>query len=227
MARDFDGVDDELDVGSDTSIDDFAQRTFSCWIVPDVISTNPVIYEKVGTGPQGCRMTLLSTGALRLDFTWTGANGEWDTTNNALTTGTRYHITYTYDNGATTNDPVFVVNGNTATITENGTPTLVADTEAAYNLQFGLDFSSTGDFDGRLQNIVYHNTIMTAAEINTARWWGRPFGGLKVYHPLWTNKLTNEGSATADITAAGTTVVGIVTPVVRPGAAMMGMGIGW
>ena len=77
--------------------------------------------------------------------------------------------------------------------------------------------------DGRLQNFCFDETALTDELVNRARWWGRPKGGVLVYHPFYTTKLDNEGSATAPGTATGSIMGSLVVPCGRPG---MGIGLG-
>lgn len=228
MARDFNGSADFIDWGSDASIDDLSPMTISVWLSRDVSGGNHPLFAKRGFA-NGWILTVDNvTNGLDFEFNWSTARGIW-AGSSTLSATTRYHIVVSYDKGAAAGtDPTMYVNGAAETITENSTPTGTANSDAAESANSGKDGSFGFAFlDGRIGWLCFDSGVWDAAARNRARWWGRPHGGVKVYHPLVTAKLANEGSATANGTATGTAVAGFATPVVRPGAAMMGMGVGW
>lgn len=224
MARDFDGVNDNIGFGSDASIDGFATQTICMWLRHDVATGQNMLLKDTAVSNWSFRIN--SSHLIIFDKDWDGATkGTWRSTTGIGTTVT--HVAVTYDSGSTANDPIFYLNGAVDTTVEILTPAGTAVADAAQNLIAGENAAGSGDYDGAMGCVIYHNAVLTAAEINRARWWGRPMGGLQVYHPFFTDKLTNEGAATANGTATGTTVAAMLTPVVIPGTAMMGMDVGW
>lgn len=225
MARDFDGVDDDIQFGNDASINDFGALSGSCWVELDSTATAQIFITK-GSGPNvGWQFRHNATGQIRVVRTYTGTDGTWTTTTAGITTGTRTHAAFTHD--GTTADVTIYVNGSTVAAT--AAPTGSLDADNAQILAIGEQVvNSVLPLNGRLENVCVANATWTAEQVNRARWWGRP-GAIAVYHPLYTDKLNNEGTATANGTATGTTVTSFtqITPVVRPGSAMMGLGVGW
>lgn len=229
MARNFDGTDDNIAMGSDASIGSFATYTIMAWLDLQTPASNADAWAikgyNDGAADVGWQMTS-STFSNFCEFLqkWTGTQGYWGLPKPANGV---HHIAWTYDTGATTNIPVGYLDGVLQTITVGSTPvgTVVLDTGKA--LRLGESADGNGDYQGKIAHFVYAFGILNAAEVNRHRWWGRPHGGMAVYHPLVTDKLTNEGTGTADGTATGSTMTAMVCPVVRPGSAMMGMGIGW
>jgi hypothetical protein len=121
--------------------------------------------------------------------------------------GTRLHLAVVYDNQSAANDPTIYVDGAAVSLTVISTPTGTASADAAWNLALGeVDDTGGEDFDGALGWLCYANALWSTDQVNRARWWGRPGGAQAVYHPLVTDKLANEGTATADGTATGTTL---------------------
>jgi hypothetical protein len=227
MPRDFDGTDDVLTLGSDASVDDFATKSIALWLLRDTTAFSEIVAKMIDTNTWGIFIRGPG-GGNRLGFghAFSGGNAAWDI--GAISTATRTHIAIVYDNGSTANDPTFYLNGVSQALNLNPTPSGTANADAAHNLCVGETGTGTSDFDGELSHLIYANELFSAADVNRARWWGRAKGGLAVYHPLVTDKLANEGTATADATATGTTVGNdLVTPVVRPGSAMLGCGVGW
>ena len=222
-ARDFDGANDQLSFASDASIDDFVALSGSLWIVIDATATSQVLLAKGNFATDGWYFRFQATSNLRLARTFSGTDAFWTTASPGITAGVRFHVGFTHD--GSTGDATIYYNGSTET-PAGGPPTGTISVDAAETLLAGESNAGTFDLDGREQNICIANATWTAEQMNRARWWGKP-GPVAVYHPLFTDKLANEGTATANGTATGTSVAPFVTPVVRPGTAMMGMGIGW
>lgn len=138
------------------------------------------------------------------------------------------HVCITYDSGSTANNPVAYINGVSVTVNRIVGPAGSFANDAATNLLVGLNPDNSGDYDGRISHFCYDNAVWTAAQANRACWWGEPGGAVKVKHRLTTDKLTNEGTATADATATGATMgAPIGCPVSPKGSVLMGMGVGW
>lgn len=220
--RDFDGTDDEISLGSDASIDEFATRTICAWVRSDSTGVGQVIATK-GTAVNEF-MSNASTDLPRYSSDWTG-DGNWIATTDVVDGATFFHRCVVYSNSATTNDPTFYVNGATDALTTDTNPTGSRTSDAANELQLGESNNDAGDFNGNVGWFIFTNTDLGAAGVNRARWWGRAGGGLVVYHPFVTTKLANEGSGTADGTATGTTVISI-PKVQRPGTvSLTGVGL--
>lgn len=230
--RDFDGTNDSISSGSDTSIDQFVTKSIAMWVRKD---NSGVAWYAVGKDRFALTWGIGNTGGggdnLTFVHAWSGIDGEWQFTNNTMGTGLR-HVVITYDGGGSApgNDPVCYFNGTLqSTVSEVTTPTGTLDTDAAQNFRCGETGANGADMDGRIGWLNYFNGTFTADDRNRAQWWGKARGDVQVYYPWVTTKLTNDGTATATGTATGTTVVNStdVPPVVRPGTAMMGFGVGW
>jgi len=231
MARDFDGTNDRLAVVDALTNMTAAPMTIGYWFVRRTSGTANMCFfilsETATTGGRTLCDGVVTAGVFKPEFTqtFTTANGLWIVTN-ALTVGQRYFISYVYDRGATTNDPTFYVDGVAVVSSETATPSGTANSNTD-SIVMGERAAGTFDLDGQLQHVYATPELFSAAEVNTAMWWGRARGGLTAYWPFLTDKLANEGVQAATLTATGTTVNSLVTPTVRPGSAMMGMGIGW
>lgn len=226
MARSFNGSGDDIDLGSDASIDDFTQRTIALWIRADAGADNFDVFVSKNPASAGWRASWQTFGgvsAFQFAQRW-DALAEWKGTD-TLSAGVWRHLAIVYDGSSASNDPIMYVDGTSVALTETTAPvgTHVGDGGAA--LKLGELANGTNGFAGAIAHFVYDNTLWTAAEVNRHRWTGRGRGSSSaVILPMWTDKLTNEGSAgaAANGTATGTTVVAAAIPVVRPG---MGLGI--
>ena len=227
--RDFDGTDDNIAFGSDASIDGYTTLTYSLWSAHDALAADTLIGKEAGDAQTGSGFYWdgIVTGDLTFAYDFTNTLGVWRTGDVHNDDGVWHHVAVTYDRSSTANVPIIYIDGTKPTITTTQAPVGTSESDTAQTLRAGEEANGSQDLDGRMAFLCYDDAIWTDADVNRARWWGRPFGGIQVYHPLMTNKLTNEGAATANGTATGTTNVGAAIPVVRPGMAMMGMGIGW
>lgn len=232
MSRVFDGANDRL-LSADNAVTgvNVAQKSWSCWILvpnaPGGVENVMNLLTANGAGGHVCSLEVdvPAVAGFQARFHQRGTtDGQWDSPD--ISVNARHHIAVTYDRGATTNDPIIYVDGVSVTVTEIATPVAIGTGEDT--LKFGENSGGTADFEGRVENAAIDADVLwTAAEVNRSMWWGRPRGGLKVYMPFFTSKLVDEGASAETLTATGTTVGALTTPCVRPGSAMMGMGVGW
>ena len=158
-ARDFDGTNDKMTMTLPASAG--SQMTIAHWIYPDSVAQ----YANTIKIVNGSNIT----GALEFDDGWgyvfaynfTGTDGRWSVAK--PTTGSWQHYAVTYNNGATTNDPIIYKNGSSVGIIERSTPTLVAET-AGTSLQLGMN-SDVYWYDGRMAEVAIWNRILSATEI--------------------------------------------------------------
>lgn len=222
MARNFDGVNDNITFGSDASIDGFTTQTVALWLRR---GTTGVASFLLGKDRSATNWAFAINASDKPQFIrdWSTTDGNW-TGGTALTSTTDLnHIVLTYDGGSTANDPVITLNGTDETITEVATPAGSLNSDATPTLYCGEAGSGAGDLTGDIEFLAYANALWTAAQKNRHRWWGAVGGGVAVSHPFMTEKLTNEGTATADGTATGTTMSSLPR-VERCWGSMMGCG---
>lgn len=206
MARAFNGTNQNINYGSDASIDAFTTKTISMWINRSAAASAAVLVkDRLNTGWVFRIRSATDVLSYFDDFSTTDANWE---TNAAVGTG-MLHIGMTYDNSSVSNNVVFYINGVVAPSANTIAPVGTVVSDAAQSMISGETGAGTLDYNGDMGWIIYHDTIWTAAQINMARWWGTPFQGVKVYHPLVTTSLINKGTATANGTATGATMSNI------------------
>jgi hypothetical protein len=70
MARDFDGVDDKLVLGSDSSIDDFTTRSVAGWVEVDALAAGPQCLVGKRKFEGAWEVGVLPTGQLRFGHGW-------------------------------------------------------------------------------------------------------------------------------------------------------------
>lgn len=207
MARSFDGTNDRISFGANASIGDFTSKTVAFWVVVDAIGALQTLVNK-DRPTAFWELRVAASGVLEFVAAFSTTNGLWTSTT-TLSANTLYHIVVVYDGSNVANNPTIYINGVADTVVTNTAPVGTLSADAAAPLLIGERGTGAADLAGRLSAFAYDNTLWTAAQVNRHRWWGRIGGAVKVRHPLLTTKLTNEGSATADGTATGTTVASL------------------
>jgi hypothetical protein len=209
MARDFDGTNDRLSFGSDASIDNRNPLAVALWLQLDGFSGGNACLLAKDRANAAWQFLIDSTGEVRLQRQFSGANGNWATTASVITIGALHHVALSYDSGSAANDPTIWVDGVAQSLTESATPSGSASSDAAASLLMGETAPGGNDFDGRIQWFVLDGVAFDAAVVNRARWWGTPGGARAILHPLLTDSLMNKGTATANGTASGTTMASL------------------
>ena len=174
QALDFDGVDDLVNAGSGASLDDLASYTVSAWIRPESLGDSSFgrIVDKDNGNANGWLFFVCTSGvaptctsSLRLNHDFTGTDGSWSSANNSITLNQWQHVAVTYSPSATTNDPIFYINGVVSAISSENTPTLSDDTDGVNNLRIGDRSALDRSFDGQIDEVRIYNRILSADEI--------------------------------------------------------------
>lgn len=132
---------------------------------------------------------------------WSGDDGQWSITFPAINTWVHYVITY--DEGATTNDPLFYVNGFPVTATQSGGDPTLSPATNTLGITVGNSSAGTAGWDGLLREFAHWDRILTpheAAMLGANRWSPAWFPvGLKTYL---------RGAMNADLYGAAPTMTG-------------------
>lgn len=202
-------------------MDGFVTRTIAAWVNRDAAG-NHAIHGKGAAGNVGV-FRVLTANTVRYNADWSTTDGSWVTTTATAPPNELHHVAVTYDGGSILNLPIIYIDGVAALLTVSAAPAGTLVDDSGNSLLQGLDVANANDMDGRQGWFCYANAIWTAEQINRARWWGTPGGAFAVYHPLVTDKLANEGTATANGTATGTTMASLPR-VERNWGSLMGVG---
>ena len=158
----FDGTDDEINCGSDSSIDNIFRGggTVSIWILSDGIGENSQGRAVDKNVWRIQHKTNSTTMELRQNFSvgW----GEWTF---AITAGVWQLIVVVYDYDLGTNNPTVYLNGVSVTATETVTPGSDSDTsDAASNFVIGDNNVSSASWNGKIGDVMLFNRELTAIE---------------------------------------------------------------
>lgn len=147
-------------------------KSISMWIYPDDFgSAYDLFLISDGTGTDADEYfdipTQITTGKFGLIAHFSTTNGIWLTTSATLTPGAWNHVVITYDGSATTNDPIFYLNGASVAITELATPVGTYRTGTTTDLYIG-SLTSGANIDGKIASLLVYNRILSPAEIADA-----------------------------------------------------------
>ncbi|MBI4174141.1 MAG: hypothetical protein HY517_00725, partial [Candidatus Aenigmarchaeota archaeon] len=163
----FDGVDDYIDAGSGTSLDNIGLITITAWIKPNNGGEGNYgrIYDKGGNKSFFVSNASGEANTLQFIQDFSTAQGRWRTPVNSITLNGWNHIAVTFDDSSSSNDPVFYINGVSQTVTEAATPSGTRSLDGAANAIVGNLKDGTRTFDGTIDEIKIFNRSLTANEI--------------------------------------------------------------
>ncbi len=176
----FDGTDDEINAGSDTSLDDIFLNggSLSAWIYPN----------SHGAGNYGRILSKGSAGAtVGWQFILNGAVGEslafhtscnggdwvwWTTPTGTLPLNEWSHVAVTFNRDSATNEPAFYINGNTtahSVYVSSGSSascgTFFSGDDIGDDLLIGQRSDANRTFDGIIDEARVYDRELSAAEI--------------------------------------------------------------
>ena len=170
FALDFDGTDDFIDCGNDTSLQFSGSFTISSWVKIDDSGTNTII-SKDSNASSGL--------GYHIDFRSGNAVHAWaydandKITFTGLSTGVWYNVVFVFEStgGANGNQSLYI---NAATPTTGSTTNFASST--VKNLRIGSSEMISGiEMNGKLSNISIYNTNLSATQITTLYNSGKPF----------------------------------------------------
>jgi len=159
-ALSFDGVDDYVDCGNDSSLNITNAFTVEAWVkVSDTSNVEQIVAKaKDATGQRAFRLFRQSNNVY-FD-TWTSARA-WSTT--TITSNTWYHLAGTYDG---VNQELYIDGVSKDTDPQSGDITVVS-----HNLYIGIELNSSGNpiefFNGTIDEVCIYNRALSATEIKT------------------------------------------------------------
>lgn len=135
------------------------------WLNVSAVDSTARRIHNAGASPLLDQAFIYTTNGLEFQAGWDGTIGAWYAT--APSTSTWHLFCVTYDGSATTNDPIFYVDGASVSITEAAAPSGNKNTGTT---EFSIGNRPAGDraFNGSLDSFIrIHGTIWTANEVAT------------------------------------------------------------
>ncbi len=173
-AVNFDGLDDNVNAGSQSSLDNISKLSTCAWIYPRSIGQvngsnqyGEIVTKGDGTGGWFLELSNQDSGFASVYFyrTFLGSDGYWHGSNNAVQLNVWSYVCLTYDNTSAANNPSLYVNGSPLTVTQYYTPSGSANSDATGNLYIGNYDSINQTFDGWIDDVRVYNRILSALEV--------------------------------------------------------------
>ena len=169
QGRLFDGVDDAISCGSDTSIDNIwaGGGTVIAWINPASDGENNVgqIANK-----EKWLFYVSAEAASKVKLTFvhkviSGNDGIWVTTNTVVDINTWSMCTVTFDKDSILNNPTIYINAESVAVVETTAPQNSFITEASETLLLGNNSAGAWTFDGYIGETFGYGRALTPQEI--------------------------------------------------------------
>tara|TARA_R110000850_G_scaffold8908_1_gene32762 strand:- start:787 stop:4785 length:3999 start_codon:yes stop_codon:yes gene_type:complete len=168
----FDGSDDYIDLGSDTSVDNVftGGGTVLGWFKPDSIGeTEGRLLDKRtnGTGwTLHLRDESSNTCKLKLFRNYSTTNGAYETTNRDIVYNQWNHVAVVYDTSGAGSSyrPTIYINGSASALTVTDSAGSVSS-DASNSLLIGNTGDATRSFDGSIANVAIYSDAKTQSQI--------------------------------------------------------------
>tara|TARA_Y100001963_G_scaffold81850_1_gene113520 strand:- start:4 stop:2337 length:2334 start_codon:yes stop_codon:yes gene_type:complete len=176
----FDGTDDYIDCGSNSSLDDIwsGGGSISAWVNCNTASVNHAIASQAGNGNQGWFITLEDYSThheLKFHAVWSGDDLSYYT-GFVIPINTWTHIVVTYNSDTYSNEAKIYLNGSeVATTKQQPTSGNSYASAAAYSFEIGR--KNTGgdhDFVGNIADVAVYNSILDATNVTAMYNSGKP-----------------------------------------------------
>jgi len=172
-AWDFPGSNNNIEIPKSSDADDIFDSGGTAFVLVYIDSDGEGnlgrILDTSGTGGAGWVLFTHSEsgGSVDIGFlrVWSSAIGDWQTDTTEVPLGQWVTLAVTYDGSSTTNDPVFYLNGETLTFTEENTPTGSLVSDAGNPVRLGDGLGDTRAYDGRLRILKLWDRVLTQDEI--------------------------------------------------------------
>jgi hypothetical protein len=171
-AYQFDGVDDYINLGSDSSLDNMPTMTLSAWIYPKTEGEGGLGYilDKSNSDTNGFRFRTQNTGGtqpreigFRVDYSTTDLYRY--SVNNVIDLNEWNHVVVTWNGSSSSSSVHIYVNGKEVAYRSNseGVGTRVSD--SSNNLLIGNNVATSSSFNGTIDEVRIYNRSLSAEEV--------------------------------------------------------------
>ena len=182
-AIDFDGTDDYLNCGSDSSLDDISTITVEATFKAGGWgegNAGRVAVKAVDNG-YGWNIYVQGVGMNRVGLQrgWSTTDGVWYTPTDSITLDDWYYVAYQYDRSYSPSDkPILYLNTVSQTVTTITTPVGSIESDAAQNMLIGSRSAPDREFDGIIDEVRISDIYRSEAWIKAS------------YHSSWNTLFT-------------------------------------
>ncbi len=212
--RDFDAINDYVNFGSGTSIDNLATFTWAAWIMPDTEGegTGGMIIAQSQSNITYKEVRTPTTGINRLEgfvgFS-SGTNANSISTDSGVTLDVWQFVVMTYDNSGDKTIRLYVNGSEVSYGTQTAGSGTIRDV-SAMNVVIGNDETDTANsFDGGIAYVQIFDRVLTVVEMKEIMYHpGSIINGLKLFSPVWGDSTEVDLSGNGNTgTPSGTTMV--------------------
>ncbi len=177
----FDGVDDVVDAGSGSTLDDMPAMTLEAWIYTRSLGgggLGRIMEKQSSVTDNGFRFQLNTSNAIIFSQDYSTTDISHATATNVFALNTWQHVTATWDGSATAQNIHIYVNGvevSSYITTTNGSGSRVTD--AAQNLRIGNTNNGSRGFDGMIDDARIYNYVRTQSQVIEDMNAGHPTAG--------------------------------------------------
>ncbi|NTV30969.1 DUF2341 domain-containing protein [candidate division WWE3 bacterium] len=176
----FDGIDDNINAGSPTALDNLNMVTVAAWINPTSYGeggfgrivdkgTDPVSSSGWGLFVCSDGGILCNNNSLGFFINFGGANwGWWSTPTNSISLSQWTHVAVVYNRSSASNDPIFYINGKLVSTTENNTPATSASDDSSRDVIIGSRSATDRTFTGTIDDVRIYNYPLSQLQVQTA-----------------------------------------------------------
>ncbi|MGB5345039.1 MAG: LamG domain-containing protein, partial [Woeseia sp.] len=170
----FDGVNDYVDLTSDTALDNVFDggATVTAWVNPATWGENNygrILDKDDSLTAPGNGWAIEFDGVNRwllLQQGFTAAGGEWAIPKDAVALNKWQHVGIVYDSGSAANDPLIYIDGVAQVVTERRTPSGTSTSDDTLALRLGnYSLASSRTFKGSIDDVQIHDRMLDASEV--------------------------------------------------------------
>ncbi len=166
QALKFDGVNDYVDLGNGSSLNNISSRTISFWLYNNkYFATDPVGSHYLNKGDKTFFASDPSNSRYIFGQNFSTAVGRWSIPMSAIGLNRWYHILIVYDRSSSSNDPTWYVNGVAQVVTEYLTPSGTAVDDSADKLVIGRSLVYGRWIDVKIDDVRIYNRALSASEV--------------------------------------------------------------
>ncbi|MCK5581374.1 MAG: VCBS repeat-containing protein [Candidatus Omnitrophica bacterium] len=159
-----DGNNAYVNLGSDASLDNLANRTIVAWVNPQRTAGSEGLKILAKNLHDGWSLSVSEGNNIQFTQAFSGGIVGWQTITGAVQLNTFQHIAVTYAGTSSSDVPTIYLNGVAQAI-NSPAPWGVPDMDAAFDLKLGIEYG-VGEFDGIIDEVGIFNRMLSGAEIN-------------------------------------------------------------
>ncbi len=185
MAIEYDGTGDHIDAGNDATLTNVFDGggSVALWIyIDDETKSDAIVSKGSYSGNTGWVLGCDNVASgnpfnLVLRSGWSGNDGVW-VSPSSLSEDTWYHVAIVYNADATSNEPVFYLDGVVVATTESTEPTGTRSSDSGESLHIGEDPAAYSDLLGKTSDFRMFGGSLTLEQLaRVASGYRGPIGG--------------------------------------------------